>query len=1515
MEQLEADEKRRNRQRLMGEYLGKQRAPPPYSHEYSIRDTVGFMLFMTVAVIVIFGRNDMHRVYSMNQSIERPLVTVPFTQAATDGGRTLYFGDIRTLDDIRLWMTRVLLPQAQQREGSLGLQTFNKVIGGSMRITQRRMKLHGENPTDRFRSRYPLAWQQPALPLRKNPAYELTDPFPRNASIDLPNAFRSRDKAASPNSGQQSEWRYGATDGYTRVGGYAVHVPLDDSECLTASFSTCREVMEGLLMDSGFFNPSYEDAPAPHVILLTDFLVYNGNMNTLAVVEVSFTWRPSGGVAGKIDTWTLKVNTRNDFLQAMEVLYLLLTVYYLGWECWYLFRMGCCAYLTRPGCIISFVNCFVSLLSLALWYVVQPNIDPSAVFGWEAHRMAQIYRVYVRASAAALLMILLRFLKYLGDVNGSIKVVQDAIYNAVSPILFFVMLVSVVFAGFVNISTMAFGETNINYFSMGNAIVTNIAMMLGNIKAYDHIKDHPVGPVFLVAFLLFFFFININMINAIINMSYNKQSDIHMSQEAANKKENDLQKPIARLEKVDIGTLVLRSLLHFLNVRLPSPDDGKRLDREFIAAHDAHTRKASATRENTNEDDDVDPDSEGDEMACKAGKVTASRDDDDLDSETRKKVDEYLNKDKKKSSDSLREKLLFLLFGISYMTFLAFNIDSHTTFILSSSVSSALEQAEYADNRSYKDIGSLEDLRQWISVGLPQLIATVPALSGEADSDVLPSRSCVHLWNCFIGDPMLKLTVRRLKEQQNEDTKGRKVIARVRPDKTISPGDALDTSEDTTKDLLQPICSFSDKGGYEDKPGHLCLFGPDIDEATARLQQLGGVEYLSPLTSSVTLEFVLYNGNADTFLYTAWSFIVQSSGAVTKRRVLIPLKFEPFKTPGQVFSLGPFCIYAIMVLYYIYLEVHNIRMEFILMSSDTTTRRGGRSQHNNLFAVILRHYTDDPFNILDVMSIVMSLLSIALWLNSIPSTLKLIDTSDTFFVEINAIAESVRLYRQISSLNVLVICLRLLKFFRGSVRGSMIFRTLSTAAASIGWFVVVLFVVLFGFASFAHISFGHQLEAFSTFFSTMRRCVEIILGDLDFFELQEADSLMAPIFFFSYCLLFYYVALNIFLAIIDRHFIDVNAPPINWKRCIKPYCGWMRCILWEEDYVFEVPPGESDPHKLPANPRKQRMLHRRAAKTENVMDTLARDVRRHSRRDSSDARLLRFGSEMVAVQQWASDEAHAFALKLLERLKDRKGRDPKKLQTYFEDLESAIDDSYAALTRRLEQTERDMHLQTQHYEPAYIDDQATLSQYIWLQEKNLETKIKELAELQQGCQAFQRNAECLMEDTRQQDSFSPALMQVMDSREGGLNVDEGAFRRAMQRELIRINRTDATASGTVDTHPVEGIGDAARPPAPSSAQQPTASPRPATAAAAAASGQTAADDKATRGKHERRRSDAVPLLWSRGTSRASVVADWWPMSPGGLQDIDEPPHLEEGDIEETTSLAKQIRSTRTSVSG
>ena len=85
-------------------------------------------------------------------------------------------------------------------------------------------------------------------------------------------------------------------------------------------------------------------------------------------------------------------------------------------------------------------------------------------------------------------------------------------------------------------------------------------------------------------------------------------------------------------------------------------------------------------------------------------------------------------------------------------------------------------------------------------------------------------------------------------------------------------------------------------------------------------------------------------------------------------------------------------------------------------------------------------------------------------------------------------------------------------------------------------FFVTAALILFGFSAAFYVCFGPDLDNYKTLSASFFTLFRVLLGDFDYFELEQVDALMAPILFFSFIVFVFFVLLNMFLAIVNDSF-------------------------------------------------------------------------------------------------------------------------------------------------------------------------------------------------------------------------------------------------------------------------------------------------------------------------------------------------------------------------------------------
>jgi hypothetical protein len=120
------------------------------------------------------------------------------------------------------------------------------------------------------------------------------------------------------------------------------------------------------------------------------------------------------------------------------------------------------------------------------------------------------------------------------------------------------------------------------------------------------------------------------------------------------------------------------------------------------------------------------------------------------------------------------------------------------------------------------------------------------------------------------------------------------------------------------------------------------------------------------------------------------------------------------------------------------------------------------------------------------------------------------------------------------------LAIRLNKYLKINTTMQVLQNTIKVAMVDILNFLLVVIGMMLGFSLFAHFTFGSMSESYSSLFLTGMRLLEMMIGVIDYMELQKADPILAPAFFIIFLLFFVYVLVNIFIAILERAYSSVK---------------------------------------------------------------------------------------------------------------------------------------------------------------------------------------------------------------------------------------------------------------------------------------------------------------------------------------------------------------------------------------
>ncbi|MBN3276200.1 PKD2 protein, partial [Polyodon spathula] len=100
--------------------------------------------------------------------------------------------------------------------------------------------------------------------------------------------------------------------------------------------------------------------------------------------------------------------------------------------------------------------------------------------------------------------------------------------------------------------------------------------------------------------------------------------------------------------------------------------------------------------------------------------------------------------------------------------------------------------------------------------------------------------------------------------------------------------------------------------------------------------------------------------------------------------------------------------------------------------------------------------------------------------------------------------------------------------------------TLSHCAKDIIGFAVMFFIVFFAYAQLGYLLFGCQVDSFSSFKNCIFTQFLVILGEINFNELEQANRILGPIYFTTFVFFVFFVLLNMFLAIINDTYAEIK---------------------------------------------------------------------------------------------------------------------------------------------------------------------------------------------------------------------------------------------------------------------------------------------------------------------------------------------------------------------------------------
>lgn len=67
-----------------------------------------------------------------------------------------------------------------------------------------------------------------------------------------------------------------------------------------------------------------------------------------------------------------------------------------------------------------------------------------------------------------------------------------------------------------------------------------------------------------------------------------------------------------------------------------------------------------------------------------------------------------------------------------------------------------------------------------------------------------------------------------------------------------------------------------------------------------------------------------------------------------------------------------------------------------------------------------------------------------------------------------------------------------------------------------GGFIILFMIIFLAFAELGYLLFGARIEAFKSYKESWVTLLKLVFGDFDYLELEEAESIIGPLYFMAF---------------------------------------------------------------------------------------------------------------------------------------------------------------------------------------------------------------------------------------------------------------------------------------------------------------------------------------------------------------------------------------------------------------
>uniref|UniRef100_A0A1I8P7R8 Uncharacterized protein n=1 Tax=Stomoxys calcitrans TaxID=35570 RepID=A0A1I8P7R8_STOCA len=266
-------------------------------------------------------------------------------------------------------------------------------------------------------------------------------------------------------------------------------------------------------------------------VVIVEFVLYNANSQMFSNAKILAEMPPVGGLVTSYQFQALKLHSIwSDFdygVSAASGIFYLMVLHYTFEELGEFISVGLANYFKSMWNLIDITVLLFSYISFA-YNIIHPiymkkivqksNNDPNTF--WSIDKICFWNLLYVDMMAVCVFLVWIKIFKYI-SINKTMLQFSITLKKCAKDLFGFAVMFFIVFLAYAQLGLLIFGTSHPDFRSFGISVVTLMRMFLGDFE-YELIEksNHILGPIYFLSYVLFVFFILLNMFLAIINDTY-----------------------------------------------------------------------------------------------------------------------------------------------------------------------------------------------------------------------------------------------------------------------------------------------------------------------------------------------------------------------------------------------------------------------------------------------------------------------------------------------------------------------------------------------------------------------------------------------------------------------------------------------------------------------------------------------------------------------------------------------------------------------------------------------------------------------------------------------------------------------------------------------------------------------------------------------------------------------------------------------------------------------------------